>query len=98
MTAEGLVKTHRKFGARGVEFIGLTPEDESEVQIVQAFVDDFGIRWPIGYGAQSTIDALGVFAFPTIIVIGADGKVIWNDEQRGDLDSAIEQALMAAND
>lgn len=49
-----------------------------------------------GYGADATINAFGVTAFPTIIIIGADGKIAWNDELGGNLEDALDRALAAA--
>ena len=43
------------------------------------------------------IDALGVSGYPTLFVIGADGKIVWNDELGGDLQNAIDQALAAGS-
>ena len=40
--------------------------------------------------------ALGVSGFPTLFVIGADGRVAWNDELGGDLSTEIDKALGAS--
>jgi hypothetical protein len=59
-------------------------------------LDNFGITWLNGYGATGALDALGIRAFPTTIVVGKDGRVVWNDEMGGSLESALEQALAGA--
>ena len=77
-------------------FVGLVAEGEEAKAETQAFIDHFHIPWPTGYGAMATIEALGVQGFPSILVIGADGRIAWNDELSGTLDDAIEQALVSA--
>ena len=94
--APNLVQVHKKYSGNGVVFVGLTPESGDKKADTQAFVERFKIKWPTGYGAQKTIDAFGVSGFPTIFVIGADGKVAWNDEMGGELPDAIDEALAAA--
>lgn len=76
-------------------FVGLTAEGAESKSESQAFLDSVGITWPNGYGARKTIDAFGVQGYPTMFVIGADGKVVWNDEIGGELESAVDEALAA---
>ena len=77
-------------------FVGLTAEGADKKAQSETFLKKFGITWPNGYGARTTIDALGVTGYPTVFVIGADGKVAWNDERAGELEDAIEKAIVAA--
>jgi hypothetical protein len=77
-------------------FIGLVAEGEGAKRGTQAFIDYFQIPWPNGYGAAATLEALGVAGFPTTLVIGADGRVVWNHEMAGDLEQAIDKALATA--
>lgn len=74
-------------------FVGITSEGESDLEDSKAFLNEFGITWPNAYGAAAALEALGVNAFPTIVVFGADGRVFWNDEMGGDLDDAVQAAL-----
>jgi hypothetical protein len=71
-------------------------EGQESLAQTQAFIDGFRIPWPNGYGAGATIDALGVEGFPTTIVIGANGRIAWNNYCDGNLDQAIEKALASA--
>ncbi len=73
--------------------MGLTAEGSDEIENSRKFVEDLGIEWPNAYGAGATIAALGVQGLPTVLLVGADGKVLWNDELGGALDDAIGQAL-----
>ena len=61
----------------------------------EAFIKKYGITWPTGYGARVTINAFGVTGYPTVFVIGADGKVAWNDWMGGELHDEIDKALQA---
>ena len=55
-----------------------------------------GMDWPIGYGANPTLDVLGVGAFPTLIVFGADGRAVWSGWDVDELPDALDQALAIA--
>ena len=81
---------------RGVVFIGLTDEGEAFKTKSEEFLQRNGVPWPSGYGAAETFAALGVRQYPTVFVIGADGKIAWNDEQETPLEDAIDAALAAA--
>ena len=77
--------------------MGLTHEGAAAKAESEAFVKRFGITWPTGYGAAVTVEALGVAYLPTVFVIAADGKILWNDKlDNGELDDAIDQAISLA--
>jgi len=95
--APGLVQTYDEYKERGVVFIGLTAEGAKEIAETEAFIEKFGITWPNGYGAAATINALGVTGIPSVFVIGADGKIAWNDRLGGELHDAIEKAIQATS-
>ena len=84
---------YNEYQSRGVEFIGLTEEDSSSLDDSKAFLEEFGIKWPNGYGAPKPIANLRVSGFPTMFVFGADGKVLWHDELGGSLEEALDAAL-----
>jgi thiol-disulfide isomerase/thioredoxin len=95
--APHLVKVHRKFANRGVVFLGLTPDDADQLANIHRFLKAFGITWPNGYGATETMRALNAEFIPALYVIGADGQLLWvEQEDGGDLESAIELALRDA--
>jgi peroxiredoxin len=96
--APELVKLHERFRERGVVFIGLTPDSEADLPNVRRFLEKTGITWPNGYGAAGTLEKFltdGGY-FPSAWVVGADGKVVWNEDSPGPMADAIEQALSAA--
>lgn len=95
--APHLVEVHRKFADRGVVFLGLTSDDEDQLANIHRFLKTFGITWPNGYGATKTLQALHADFIPALYVIGADGQLLWvEQEDGGDLESAIELALRGA--
>lgn len=79
-------------------FLGLS---ESNRETVEDFVRTYHIPWPNGYGASETVVSL-VFGNPTVVVIGRDGRVFWNDgrlryqHQPDPLPDALCQAIEAA--
>jgi hypothetical protein len=84
---------HKKYHDQGVVFIGLTHEDVAELPKSQAFLDAAGITWLNGYGALDTLLAFESVTYPTMWVIGTDGKVVWNSDSPGTLEEGIEEAL-----
>jgi thiol-disulfide isomerase/thioredoxin len=116
-TAPGLVRLHKKFANQQVTFVSLTNVDRQQVE---AFADHARIPWSCGYGASlqslsqfgaySTERIIGDFnpgyeVMPTIYLIGADGRILWHDNQSRprhlmsteamlqDLERQIEQLL-----
>jgi thiol-disulfide isomerase/thioredoxin len=88
-TASGLVKVYNQFKDRKVTFISITNMGELTVN---SFVDRFSIPWSsgasvppkiiAGYGAwdkEKKID--GYEVIPTLYILHADGKVLWNDSR-----------------
>jgi len=94
--APELVETHRRYSPQGVVFVGLTPDGSNSLSEISTFVEETGMTWPIGYGAQQSLVAFNVEYFPTLIVIGADGRIAWTNEERGSLGVALDRALRAA--
>jgi peroxiredoxin len=96
--APELVELYQRFHDRGVVFIGLTPDSERDLPNVRRFLEKTGIPWPNGYGAVKTLEKFMTDGgyFPSTWVIGADGKVAWNEDSPGQLAEGIEQALSNA--
>ncbi len=93
-----LAKLYQQYRPLGVEFIGLTPEGEAELPTIERFLRDFSdVDWPIGYGANPTIDMLGVELLPTLVVYGPNGRVVWSGHHAQDLPDVLDQALMIAD-
>lgn len=82
-------------------FIGLSPEDPSDpntpeaLDDMRAFVGSLEIPWVNGYGADESLQALGVRAFPTAIVLGKDGRIAHFGEGDVRISAAIDAALAA---
>jgi thiol-disulfide isomerase/thioredoxin len=93
-----LLDAYQHFKSQGVLFIGLSPDpvDGDNRASSVSFVSNEEIPWPNGLAAQNTINSLGVQFLPSVIVVGADGKVFWNSELAGTLPEAIEAALKRA--
>ena len=75
-------------------FIGITMDDQTQLNSIESYLSEFQIEWPTGYGAGETFSALNIpnmagFKF----VIGTDGKIAWNKDSRGSLEYGIQKAL-----
>lgn len=90
-----MVALYEKFAGEGVVFIGLTPEEPTAVPQIRAVVDGYlGLRWPIGYDAQETLDQIDWDnLLPTYIVYGRDGQVVWSGHYHEDVEDALVRAL-----
>lgn len=56
-----------------VVFIGLTARTKDQAE---QFIREAGIEWTNGYGVEA-LEPIG----PTIIVLGRDGRIVWDDER-----------------
>ena len=78
----------------GVTLIGLTPETERDLPQIEKFIETVdGFDWPVGYGANSVLDALRVQAFPTVIVFNSDEEVVWSGIGSHGLADALDRLL-----
>ena len=84
---------HKKYHDRGVVFIGLTDIGEDKLPESRAFLENTGVTWLNGYGAVDTLIAFEFVGYPSMWVIGADGKIVWNIDSPGTLEDGIEEAL-----
>jgi len=89
-----MAKLYAQYQPLGVEFIGLTPEGETELKQIETFLGKIdGVTWPIGYGANPMFDMLGVDAFPTLIVFDAAGRAVWSGHDAGSLPDVLDQTI-----
>lgn len=92
--APELAALSKEYGDR-VSFVALSPDPISSEPLVREFVESNDISYPVGYGVKQTLIGFEVRAFPSIWLVGADGKVLWNRSLEGEqsLEEAIEAAL-----
>lgn len=114
-SAPGLVEVHKDYAPRNVAFVSLTNLPEAGAR---AFAEKHGITWAFGYGLsrdavaafgayQTAMPTPGMEIAPTLYVVDASGKVLWNDGQaryrhkgpaelvkalRAELDRALDRA------
>ncbi len=76
-----IMEQYQKYHAKGFEVIGVSLDDD--VEALKSFVDERKIPWPILFekpGGQGWRHPLatkyGVSGFPTVILVGRDGKVV----------------------
>lgn len=90
-----MIELHERFADHGVQFIGLTPEPPTDLPQIQAVLDGHpGIVWPIGYGADPTLETLDWdHLLPTYIVYDRAGNVAWSGHSHRGLEDALVGAL-----
>jgi peroxiredoxin len=85
--APGMVKLHERYASNGVDFIGVSDDDQKTSSI---YAERFKMRWPLAYGIpKNKIQSFGVlrpdlpgekpYIAPTLYLLGADGRVLWSD-------------------
>jgi thiol-disulfide isomerase/thioredoxin len=95
--APHLVEAYEAYHKRGVVFVGLTSDSEDKLPEMKEFLSDTKITWPCGYGASDTLQALKVEMIPQVWVVGTDGKILWNLDEPGTLETAVDEALSSAH-
>lgn len=89
-----LARLYAKYQPMGVEFIGLTPEGGSAHQAVKNYMATVpGFDWPVGYGANPTLDMLGIQFFPTLILFNKEGRAVWSSTSTYGLEDALDAEL-----
>ncbi|HKR21051.1 MAG TPA: TlpA disulfide reductase family protein, partial [Pyrinomonadaceae bacterium] len=98
-----LVRLHKEYQDRGVEFIGLSTEDpDSSAQKVRDFVSQYGVVYPIGWATRDVALTLmqGTTSIPQSFIITRDGhikkRILGFHPQRTppQLKQALEDALL----
>lgn len=86
-TAPDLMATHEHFRPKGVEFVGISSDQENPAK---SYLDRTKMPWPNGHTAelemlaalgsyQSSRNFPGADGVPTLYLVGPDGKVRWTD-------------------
>lgn len=57
-------------------FISLTPDSARRAE---RFAREYSIDWPVGWGAGPLVEKYLPNSYPALVVIGRDGRVVWND-------------------
>jgi thiol-disulfide isomerase/thioredoxin len=93
--APALVQLYLKYRYNGVRFWGMTREGEAKIDAVMQFVQRHSTNWPIAYGAGPMLQFLEVSLIPRVFVVGKDGVIRWDSQQRaGSLERAIRDAML----
>jgi peroxiredoxin len=77
-----------------VTFLGLASY-ESEDADPEAFARERGVGYPVLLAETETLEAYRIYAFPTYIVVGPDGTILYHDVHDADSDVDSEVALAA---
>ncbi len=89
-----MVALQRQYQQRDdVVFVGLTGEDASDQPSIEAFLREYGVTWPIGIGAGSTLQQLDAQYIPLFWVVGKDGRIAWKGRETSELTRQIKLAL-----
>lgn len=76
-----LNKIYNLYKSRGVEIIGVNCDGPRSVSKVAPMSKSLQIKYPVLIDINSELKAeLNVLAFPTLIIINSEGKIVWVHE------------------
>jgi thiol-disulfide isomerase/thioredoxin len=103
METPELVKLHKEYQAKGVEFVGLSTEDpNTSAQKVRDFMTQYGVDYPVGWATRDVALTLmqGRTTIPQSFIITRDGRLFRKIDgfhpkrTPPELRKAIEEALL----
>ncbi|HCA50406.1 MAG TPA: hypothetical protein DEP12_08375, partial [Planctomycetaceae bacterium] len=88
-------KIHQEIGRELFDVVAINLDSEDGA--LAAFLKDNPLPWTnvIGEDAEKIADSCGIAALPTMMVVGADGKILAVDHRVAALRSTIKKALEA---
>lgn len=97
-----LAKWHEQYAGEGLSVIEVDDGSSDSLDSVQWWANNERISYPVFYDTKGLLTAsYDVRSFPTLILVGRDGKIVWHDHGwRGEsgiqeLERAIAKALAA---
>jgi peroxiredoxin len=79
--------------AKGLIVVGVALDAEDAVK---KFKDEHSLPYPLLAGAEKTAEAYGVQSYPTLFLVGKDGKIVWKGQMEDDLfTKRLEEAVGA---
>ncbi len=91
-----LVELHQRFADRGVVFIGLTTQPQNKLSEIKSVLKAHQVTWLNGWGAIETVQELGTEYLPSVYVIGANGKLLWDSNRGGRIEDVLDRAVTLA--
>lgn len=94
-----LKKAYEQYREKGFEIIGISLDRGREP--LEKYVAEENIRWPIVFNNDKpspTVEYYGIFAIPTTVLVGKDGKVITFDARGRKLFEHLEKLLGPAEE
>lgn len=75
-----------------VPILGLASYEDAETD-PEAFARAKGVEYPILRADEATLEAYRIYAFPTYIVVGPDGSILFHEVHDAEADTPTEAAL-----
>jgi peroxiredoxin len=98
-----LVKWHEQYGPNGLVVIEIDDGKTDTTQQVEEWTNREKIPYPVYYDKDGTmVGQYGVRGFPSMYLVGRDGKVAWEghgwggEEGVAEIEQAIRTALAAS--
>lgn len=93
----GLQHLHDSCGTKDVIILGLNAYDKADDKNLLKFLESRKVTYPILIGAEKTAAAYQVRGYPTVYIIGRDGRVAWTQVGYGEgLEGVYAEELVKA--
>lgn len=92
-------KEYELYQDRGFEILGLSCDETREP--LEAFLEKNDVPWTIVYGENGpspTVEYYGIMSYPTMILVGSDGKVVSTSARGPQLRAELEKLLGPAEE
>ncbi len=86
---------HERYASLGVNIIGISCREPDGAEPVK-FMEDRGMKYKVVLNGDSVAKAYNVRGFPTLYVVGSDGKIVFAEAgYRDDIDSVLSAIIEA---
>lgn len=86
-----LKKLAADYGPKGLLLVGAALDGE---ETVRKFREEHKLSYPLLAAAEKSVAAYGVQAYPTMFLVGKDGRILWKGQIRDDVfEQRVEKAL-----
>jgi peroxiredoxin len=92
-----LQNLHERYADQGLKMIGIDPYDTKEDDKIDEFLAKRGVTYTVLLGGKDVAKAYRVSGYPTMYVIGKDGKIVFNQIGYGEGTEAELEEVIKAN-
>ena len=85
-----LNEIHEKYADKGITLLAVSRQDRSAID---TFIEELDVTHPIVIAKDSVFRGFGVTSYPTCIILGPNGRIVWRDHPASLTDEKLEELL-----